>query len=505
MSQTISDKLPEHHSVEEGFQYDLEKAWTGKMKVADIIVGDRMRQELKNIEGMMESLVQWGQIQNVLVDSRNRLMAGGRRITAMLRLGWEDCLVTKIPFKGEIEHLSIELEENIQREDMTWLEKARTIEKIHKLRVHQNILEGRRWTQKQTGHLFNTTHGDVGYVLAITSLIDQGYKEFEDCVNLFEALKKLASHREAEATKLVHEQSKELQQKGRKNAENLINLVKTKTDTKDQEVADMTFAEVPNLDESAPKKEKEEPSFRRFIERAQKLLCCGDSLDMLLPALPSECIDHIFTDPPYGIPMENLEAGVTNLEVTSEEHDAESNIEDFPKFLEQAFRVLKPKGFCVFFCDVEHFGLLKKIGTEIGFSCQPHPMICEKEAGRNNAPFHNTTKDYECVAIFRKQGAQLLMPIVKSVIEFKFDPGEKKKFVHPFAKPRSLSLRLLKMFATPGQRILDPYCGECSMITAMIAYGVIPLGFDLKQDNITRGLEHVAKELSSLKQLELFD
>ncbi len=490
-------QFSETASVEPSFRYDDDKAICGRMELSQIIVENRARTDYGNLESLMESLATLGQLQSILVDlETNKLIAGGRRYAAMTKLGWTHANVIAVPSKGKAVDLMRELAENDDREGMNWLDKAKLIQRIHDFKHEENILQGKRWTMRQTGALFGLSHSKVSVVTNVLKAIEEGYTELTKCADVYEAYSKLLAHSEATATKQMSSIAKAAIEQKEKNAVKLVENLQKKL------LPTGTSIEVnePELTTKEEKKKEVDP----FIEKAQSLVVQGDSLLSLMPALPPESFDHIFTDPPYGIETENM-TGVVNIDETADEHNREENIEDFEKFLMQAYRVLRTKGFCGFFCDVEHIGTLLEISRDVGFSGQAWPLICRKEAAENKAALYNTPKNYECFMFVRKPGALLQHVVVDSVLDFKFQPGEKKKYIHPFAKPRDLCLKLLKMFASPNQRILDPYMGEGSLVTSIIAHGCIPVGFDKVQNHITRAIPHIVAELKKVKNVELFE
>jgi len=66
------------------------------MEIADIKVGERIRDDMGDIEGLAESIEDLGLLNPVTVDEDGRLLAGARRLTACKRLGWKDIPVNVI-------------------------------------------------------------------------------------------------------------------------------------------------------------------------------------------------------------------------------------------------------------------------------------------------------------------------------------------------------------------------------------------------------------------------
>lgn len=126
--------------------------------ITDVIVADRVRSEMGDIDSLANSIKEFGgplihPIQPIVLAcdelcSRIELVAGGRRLTALKRLGVKD-LVHGLHFVWRQENLDgseevklkmqgIELEENLRRKGLTWQEEVlakkklmETMQKIH--------------------------------------------------------------------------------------------------------------------------------------------------------------------------------------------------------------------------------------------------------------------------------------------------------------------------------------------------------------------------------------
>lgn len=98
-----------------------------KVLIGRILVGDRRREELGDLEGLAESIRQFGLLHPVVVDDDLHLIAGERRLRAMEHLGWTEVEVRPIGTLSEAERRQIELEENTRRKDLTEYERSRNL------------------------------------------------------------------------------------------------------------------------------------------------------------------------------------------------------------------------------------------------------------------------------------------------------------------------------------------------------------------------------------------
>jgi len=85
------------------------------VKIADINIGERVRKEPGDIERLAKSMKSLGLLHPIVVDKKNNLVAGFRRLEAAKTLGWTEVNVTVIPADPR----EAELEENTIRKDFT--------------------------------------------------------------------------------------------------------------------------------------------------------------------------------------------------------------------------------------------------------------------------------------------------------------------------------------------------------------------------------------------------
>jgi DNA modification methylase/ParB-like chromosome segregation protein Spo0J len=214
-------------------------------------------------------------------------------------------------------------------------------------------------------------------------------------------------------------------------------------------------------------------------------------------------VNHIVTDIPYGIDMNNLNSSV-KLDSVVEEHAVEANIELMPAFLKFAWDTLLPHGFCVFFYDLDHHEKLQTWARDIGFKVQRWPLhACKTSACQNNAAQYNITKNVEHAMILRKDEHTVL----RKDPSFTFNnscwasydfAAERKMYNNPFAKPFALWKDIYDIIAFPGQSVLDPFCGEMSACRAAANCGLVPYGVELNEQHYNRGLQHMKAVYASI-------
>jgi ParB family chromosome partitioning protein len=64
--------------------------------IDEIVVGDRHRRDLGDIDGLAASIEDIGLLHPITVDEQSQLLAGARRLAACKRLGWRDIPVNVV-------------------------------------------------------------------------------------------------------------------------------------------------------------------------------------------------------------------------------------------------------------------------------------------------------------------------------------------------------------------------------------------------------------------------
>lgn len=105
------------------------------MKINNIIIKTRVRKDLGDLTSLKKSLETYGLLYPIIINSKNVLITGERRLTAAKELGWEeiDVIVKNISYKDA---LTLELEENTLRKEFETIELIQGIQKQQAL--HSN-------------------------------------------------------------------------------------------------------------------------------------------------------------------------------------------------------------------------------------------------------------------------------------------------------------------------------------------------------------------------------
>jgi ParB family chromosome partitioning protein len=100
----------------------------------EIIVKKRIRKDMGDIIALADSMKRYGQMNPIVLNNRNRLIAGGRRLEAARYLGWRTINAVVIDVNESLPMLEYEVEENLQRQNFTAEELAQAARRLNKLR-----------------------------------------------------------------------------------------------------------------------------------------------------------------------------------------------------------------------------------------------------------------------------------------------------------------------------------------------------------------------------------
>lgn len=432
---------------------------TLKIPLDLIKIGDRQRQDMGDIDDLANSLDRYGIIQPVVLDDDNNLIAGGRRCAAARLLGWTDIKACYVGTLTDDEREELELEENVRRKDMSWQERVLAIARIHAKKELNGALTGTKWGYRETGELLGLQLSNVSYALAAAKGLRDKDVQTLACGSLLDFVKLQLQRKEDEALASMAQEP---------------SFVRPPTE---------------ELDETSRELMQQESAIVNLQCYPANAL---DFLDTCIRA--SIYVDHIITDPPYAIDMDNIqqENQGLNVERTAAEHEELANIVLLKTFLYKSFLITRETGFCVLWCDQDVWNFLKNNAEDAGWRVQRWPLVWVKtDPCQNMAAQYNFTKKTEIAMVLRKPGAVLNQHCPSN---YWVGPGEDKSvFNHPFAKPLDLHRWAINAVSQPGQTILDPFAGSGTCPVACIQSGRTPIAVELKDIHYNECLENMKK------------
>ncbi len=105
-----------------------------QVPIDDISVKKRVREDLGDLSKLMESMRAYGLMNPIVINTRQELIAGERRLESAKRLGWKTIEAHIVERDSTIDQLEMELDENIHRRNLTAMELANAYSRLDKLK-----------------------------------------------------------------------------------------------------------------------------------------------------------------------------------------------------------------------------------------------------------------------------------------------------------------------------------------------------------------------------------
>lgn len=219
------------------------------------------------------------------------------------------------------------------------------------------------------------------------------------------------------------------------------------------------------------------PKENRYFETNSGILYCGDALEVL-PLLPSESIDLLITDPPYGVSKEG--ARITRnrehyiwkresdilLDFGEWDRQWQSDEEYFSwteEWFKEVVRALKPKSWLFVFFDKQKIGifdlfLAPKYGVKaktifVWIKSNPVPSFRKVNFVSSTEFIWVGSKGESKIKNFKSQ---------KEMVNYFIYPNGSayKETSHPTEKPLALIKHFIEVSSNEGEIVLDPFVGS---------------------------------------------
>ena len=217
----------------------------------------------------------------------------------------------------------------------------------------------------------------------------------------------------------------------------------------------------------------------------------GDTL-AVLPTLEAASFDVILTDPPYGMGAD--EFGDSGGKANGE-HFYKDSPEHFTKLMEkfipQSWRLAKNAAHLYVFCDIDWFGHLREGFSSVGWKVFRTPIIWHNPtAMRAPWPDQGPQRKWQSV-LYAVKGGRTTTKLYPDVITFPSDLN----LGHAAQKPVALYADLLHRSVRPGDTVLDPFCGTGTIFAAAHTLQCRATGIEI--DPAAAGI--AAKRIQGLK------
>jgi len=447
--------------------------------IKDVIVGNRMRKFFGDIESLANSIARFGLMTPIVLDERNNLIAGHRRVLAMQHLGRVDIAYRRMAELDDITRQELELEENIRRKDLEWPEEVLGLYKLY-------TAKQARYGDKGSALASNGGYGiedaareldRSGGSISMDLTLAKGLYEYPELTEEKTKSAAFKRYRRLKETALRAELAKRKQ-----------TSVTDSHPEEDEEPFDD--------DEPAQATGIQRQAIRKALWKGLGVFYHADARDVLRN-LPAASVDLIVTDPPYGIGMYREGAPVSSSKFAASQGTMYAdNPKEIMDMLDEVFmhaaKVLKPDGHAYVFFHMTRYEpvylmLRKHFGT-----CEATPIIWQKQTSGIGDPSRNWIYTYEpCFWINRGRG--LVKPQPYNVL--KYDTVSKK--IHSVEKPVALMRHIVEASAVKGELVLDPFAGSGSTLVAAAQLDCRFMGIEKHADFWRSAVDRVSRDLAS--------
>lgn len=462
------------------------------LPIHEITIENRQRFDLGDLEDLIESLRIHGLIQPVIVNQHKRLVAGGRRIAAAVKLGWDRIDVAYRHTLSEAELHILELEENLRRKDETWQEKCLHIYTIHNLKEQLSATNSEGWGQRETGAMLGVSFSHINFNLCIARKLKDRESSYWQCESLSDAWRLWIRERQD----LLAE---DLAKEGLAN----VHIEETTAIVSPLEPDELTYHRelfyanphnTGTFEDYWTERQGKLTEVRAVVHITKHVLQ-GDSIAFMNDPANAGRFDHVITDIPYAIDLkmlnqQNKNGGISELDTVEELHDVEYNLKLIADFFPAAFKVIKNRGFVVTWADQMLWQYMYDLAIKAGFAVQRWPIVWHKHQAENQCVGYNTTKDTEIAIVCRKKATTLFNQPQTSVVCCGKDELC-AAIAHPFAKPYECWRFLVETFTYSGQSILEPFAGQGSGVISMLRLNRAVVGIELDKAHYNSLLENV--------------
>jgi len=388
------------------------------VEVSKIQVGERQRKSFQKMEELAQSIQDHGLLQPLVVTEELKLVAGERRLRACKSLGLKKVPAVLREDLDEIRQKELELEENTQREDLSWVEVTLARAELHKLKVsiYGPAKQGapaageteQGWSLEDTAVSLGISKAQMSMDVTLAEKLEY-FPDLANASSKREAVKKL----------------------NRKEREALSHLLAT---------------------------------------RAQKTLLAknvihGDCLSVM-KEMSDESVHLIIADPPFGV---NLGTDPKHQSWGKEPYPDDFGMvfEMLEAAIPEFYRILVMNSHAyIFFASKLQEPMLQLLLKSFDYVDRV-PYIWNK--GTGGAPGYQYSQPYAYEPFFFCMKGERKPFQVRgegNVFTCKRVPPDRK--IHIAEKPQGLILQLITLSSLPGDVVFDPFGGSGSTIVAAI-------------------------------------
>jgi len=223
-----------------------------------------------------------------------------------------------------------------------------------------------------------------------------------------------------------------------------------------------------------------------------------DSLAWMRSA-PAEQFDCILTDPPYGMGADEFgDSGGVAAGAHGYKDDADNFLSIIKTLAPESFRLAKAQAHMYCFCDIDWFFHLRDEFRAAGWQVFRTPWIWYKRAGmRAPWPDSGPQRKYETL-LYAVKGKCPVLRMGPDVLDF----GPDANLGHAAQKPVALFRDLLTRTCLPGNTVFDPFMGSGPIFPAAHGLKLIATGIEMDPASYGIAVKRI-QDLEASAQLEL--
>jgi site-specific DNA-methyltransferase (adenine-specific) len=405
-----------------------------RILASEVLVEDRLRKSYDGIDELCNSIKELGIIQPIILTRANKLIAGGRRLLALKRLGVSELIHTiHFVYNDEVDEYrlrAMELEENLRRKNLTWTEEI--VAKKQLLETYQRVYGAARTGYVSRSDIIGLTSPGFG-VNKLANLLGESNAQTSkdlELARLVEAVPELAK-------------------------------AETKEAARRQAGLAMTVAGALIQQKLNPPKTD-----------AKWVLYEGD-FQQNASNIADSTVDLVLVDPPYGEGTSGM--GPNSKELLAGPFGDEGRHWDdlVAPLVMESFRVLRLDKFAAFFFGFTFYGSLVTMARSAGFEVDITPLIWVKNTVINTDPYRRYGRSYEPILIARKGQPKLMRPAQRDVITVQnvITKGTNEQKLYQAQKPVELMEKLVLDLSVPGGTVVDWCAGSGSTGVAALRMG----------------------------------
>lgn len=439
-------------SVQQPNTNDTAPKYRNALHPDEVIVADRMRQELGDLTSLMASIREFDLIQPIVLTRDLHLVAGGRRLAAMKALDFK-CLMHGLHFvwRDELDPLrlkAIELEENLKRKDLTWSEIVLGKQQLLEIKQQEHGLA-------TMGRPSASASGEArGFgVRSLAAMLGESAATTSEDLELASYVKKHP----------------------------VLAQMPTRADARRKLGVAMTTAAMQAVAALKPRQTVIDASGQTVTAPATSAwrLYHGPFQKNIAQVADASC-DLVLTDLPYNIGLgQSTAAHSAGLgSFTDSDIDMVSLCRDVAV---ESYRVLRPNRFAVFFYGMGYHHDFVSALTDAGFSVDPYPFIWLRDRTAPPDGFARYSKSYDPALIASKGTPRFIRPNLANTLAVPSVRGPER--LHAAQKPLLLMQKFIEDMTTPGCVVVDMFAGAGTTGEAALRLKRQCVLFELEEPN----------------------